>query len=103
ADAIFLDFADYGVEGGERGFAGKFWFVQDARNHLRRAVVAEDVVDATVGFHGNLFFEHEFAMEASSTASVQRHIEQSHGAPITGAARRNGIANGHGRERAEVF
>ena len=85
------------------GVAGKFRLVQDARDHLRGAVVAEDVVDAAVGFDGDLFFEHQFAMQASGAAAVQRLIEQGHGAPIARAARGHRVADGHGRQRAEFF
>src|SRR6202050_611711 len=100
ADALFLDFTDHGVECGERFFAGVFGFVQDSRDHLRRTVVAEDIVAASVGFAGDLLLQHQLAIRTAGAASVQRLIEQCHRAPIGGAALRHGVANGHGRERA---
>ena len=77
--------------------------MQDARHHLRRAVVAEDVVDASVGFDGDLLFENEFTMHAPRAATVQGLIEQRHRAPIGGAPFGNCIADGHGRQRSEFF
>jgi len=49
---------------------GIFRFVQDAGGHLRGAVVGENVVNAAFGFDGDLFFEYEFAMDASRAAAL---------------------------------
>src|SRR6202795_1176736 len=70
ADAILLDFANYGVRSGESGFAGEFGLVEDGRDHWRATVVAEESVDAAVASHGDLFLEHELAMDPSSSAAL---------------------------------
>ncbi len=69
-DAALLDFANHGIKLGEGGVAREFGLVQDFGDHLRGAVVAEDVLDAAVDLDGDLFFENEMAVHASGAAAV---------------------------------
>ena len=75
ADAVLLDFVQDRVERGERGGVGDFRLVQDARDHLRWAVVIEKVVHAALGFDRDLLFEHEFAVHAAGAPAMQRLIQ----------------------------
>src|SRR5882724_5197103 len=86
-NSLFLYYANDFVEGSKSIFAGNFRLVKNACGHLRRAVVAENIVYTAVGFHGDLFFENQFAMHATGAAAVQSLVEKSHGAPIGCAAR----------------
>src|SRR5262249_9764182 len=49
-NSLFADLSDHRVEGLQRGLAGNFRLMKNAGSHLGRAVVAEEIVDATVGF-----------------------------------------------------
>src|SRR6202021_2264256 len=102
-DAVLLYFADDDVQGFKRPDVRAFGFVQDAGGHLRGAVETENVVNAALGFDGNLFFEDQFAVNASRSAAVQGLIEQRHGVPIRGAPLGNDVGDGHGRKRADFF
>ncbi len=57
ADAVFSDFANYGVERFECRVARIFRLVHNACGHLRRAVVTEEVINAAAGINGNLLFK----------------------------------------------
>src|SRR4029077_15267551 len=96
ADALFLHFPNHSVEFRQRRFAGVFRLVQNPRGHLRGAVLAEDVVDAAIGFHGHLFFQHEFTMNSPGSAAVQRLVQQRHRVPFRRLPLRHYIADGHG-------
>src|SRR5215831_65477 len=77
--------------------------MQDARDHLRGAVVAEQVVDPAAEIYGDLLFEHQFAIQAPGAPTVERLFEEAHRVPVRRAAWRYGVADGHGGQCAELF
>src|SRR5205823_1778236 len=58
-DASLLYLADHGIKSSQSGFAGVFRLVQNFCDHLRWAVVAEEIVNTAVDFHGDLLFENQ--------------------------------------------
>ena len=102
-DSVLLDFANDRVEFGKRGVTGVLRFVQNLGHHLGWSVVAKDIFDAAINFNGDLSFEDEMAIHAARAAAVQSLIQQNHRAPIRGAAGRNCVADGHGRQGAEFL
>ena len=77
--------------------------MKNARGHLCGTVINKHVVDAAVGFNGDLFLEYKFAIQASSAATVKRLIEQTHGAPFRRAARRHHVSNRDGRQGSKFL
>src|ERR1700752_1673104 len=63
--------ADDGIEGGESFFTGNFRLMKNSRGQLSRSVIDEDIVDAAIGFDGELLFEHQLAVYAAGAATVQ--------------------------------
>ena len=98
---------DDGVVGGERLVVGNFRLVEQARDHQRGSVVVEEIadriLDAAGGVHGDLLLEHELAIDAAGAASVQGLIEHGQRVPIGRAAFGRAIADGDARQRAEFF
>src|SRR5437016_6000733 len=90
-NAVLLDLANNGIKLGKRSVAGVLGLVQNLRYHLRRAVVAENIVDSAIDCDGDLLFKDEMTIHAASAASVKILIEQGHCIPFVGAARSHRI------------
>ena len=103
ADSLFPHFANHSIESGESFFARVFRLVHNPGCHLRRPVVAEQVIDASLDVNGNLLFLHQYAVDSASPPTVQRLIQQRHSAPVRRATLRHQIADGHRRQRAKLF
>ena len=76
--------------------------MEDAGDHLGGAVGFDDVGSA-VGFYRDFFFQDQVTVNAADSAAVQGAVENRGGIPIGIAARRDGIADGDGGQRAELF
>ena len=74
--------------------------MKNARGHLRGAVRVEGI-KAPVRFDGDLFFEHELAVDAPGAAAVEDAVEDCHRVPIGRFARGRGVADGQRRKSAE--
>src|SRR5437588_11016135 len=70
ANALLLHLVNHGVESGECGFTGMLRLVHNSAGHLRWSVITEKIVDAAVGFHGDLFFQNQFAVKSPCSSAV---------------------------------
>ena len=102
ADSLLLQFLDHFVENRYGPFRREFRFVIDARHHLRGAVGFQQV-GAAVDVHGDLLVEHQLAIDPSRASAVQHAVDDARDIPIGCFARRHGVANGDGGQRAELF
>src|SRR3989442_15866454 len=86
ANTLLLHFANRFVEYGEGLVGAELRLVQDARDHLRWAVVVEDVahriVDAARSIHRHLLLQDQPAGHASRAAALQRLGEQWRRGPL---------------------
>src|SRR5216684_2359380 len=99
ANTLLLQLANCFVEYGEGLVGAELRLVQDACDHLRWAVVVEDVahriVDAARSIHRHLLLQDQPAVHASGAAAVQRLVEHCRGVPVGSAApRRSSLCGG---------
>ena len=106
-NSFLLNLSNHGVELRDRLLRRVLGFVHYSCDHLCRAVVIEQIsagiVNAAFGVHRNLFLEHERAIDAPYTASVEGLIEHCHRVPVRCAALGRVVADGQRRQRAEFL
>ena len=106
-DAVLANFVEHCVVRGERLLGGIFGLVEEAPDQQRRPVViekiADRIIDAAAGVHGDLLFEDQLAIDAAGAAAVERLVEHGQRVPVGRAASRRAVADGDAGQRAEFF
>src|SRR6267378_2847010 len=70
ADALFLHFADHRIKRLQSRFVRILGLVENARGHLRRPVVTEDVVNSAAGISPKCFFASAMPSSAFTSPST---------------------------------